>query len=88
MKSRDDSEKYFRTSSFALVNFLFTKGAQLAGVNDIGQGRKEFYFVNTGRVEELVGAFKFADSNDEELQVSARVYESTRRQLLDLLKGT
>ncbi len=83
---KKDSNRYFRSSSFSLVAFLVTKGEQIAGINPTDNpSRKEFMFIATPRLEELVSLYKFGDRNDPELLVSAQLYEQARRELMDRL---
>ena len=82
----DRDNMYFRSSSFPIVVFLFCKGEQVAGVNPTyNPTKKEFAFISTPRLEELVELYKFGDKNDTELLVNVHLYEQGRRQLLDRL---
>jgi hypothetical protein len=84
---KKDSDRYFRTSSFSLAAFLFANSEQIAGVNETEErGKKEFCFVMTDRLEELVDLYKFGDRNDPDLLVHVHTYEQGRRELLDRLK--
>ena len=79
-------DRYFKSSSFPIVAFLFSKGEQVAGINPTDNpSKKEFTFVSRPRLEELVELYKFGDRNDTELLVSAHAYEQSRRELLDRL---
>lgn len=79
-------DRYYRTSTFPLVAFLFTKGEQVAGINPTDDPRKkEFAFVKTPRLEELIDLYRFGDKNNPELLVSVRLYEQARKELLDKL---
>ncbi len=81
-------DRYFKSSSFPLVAFLFAKGQQIAGIYPTENPSKmEFTFVLTPRLEELVDLYKFGDRNDPELLVSAHLYEQARRELLDMLNS-
>ena len=81
-----DKDRYFRSSSFPLVAFLFAKGEQVAGIFPTeNPSKKEFSFVSSPRLEELVELFKFGDRNNSELFVHAHEYEQARRELLDRL---
>lgn len=78
--------RYYRSSSFPLVVYLFAKGEQIAGVNPTDNpSKKEFAFVSSPRLEELVDLWKYGDRNDPELLVPAHLYEQSRRELLDRL---
>ena len=86
MNIKEDSDRYFRNCSFHLVNFLYAKGEQIVEINQIdNSGKKEFAFLRTPRLEELVNLYKFGNRNDPELFVSVHVYEQARRELLDRL---
>lgn len=81
-----NSNRYFRSSSFPLVVFLFCKNEQVAGINPTDNPtKKEFAFLLTPRLEELVDLYKFGDRNDPELLVPVHFYEQARRELLDKL---
>ena len=78
--------RYYKSHSFPLVAFLFTKGQQVAGISPIEDtNKKEFSFIKTPYLEELVYLFKFGDKNNPELLVPVHKYEQARRELLDRL---
>ncbi len=79
-------DRYFKSASFPLVAFLFAKGEQVAGINPTDNPtKKEFSYILTPRLQELVDLYKFGDRNDPELLVNVYLYEQGRRQLLDRL---
>lgn len=81
-----NNDRYYKTSSFPLVSFLFSKGEQIAGINPTDTlTKKEFVFVQTDRLADLIWTYKFGENDDQELLVNARTYEQGRRQLLDKL---
>ena len=83
-----DKDRYFRSSSFPLVAFLFAKGEQVAGIFPTeNPSKKEFSFVSSPHLEELAHIYQFGDRNDPELLVLARLYEQGRRELLDRLNS-
>ena len=85
---KKDSNKYCRYASFPLVNFLFAHEEQVVGVNATDRpGQKEFAFVSTARLEELVENYLYGPKDHPDLQINVRDYEQARRQLLDLLKN-
>ena len=87
MKDKDEN-RYFHNSSFPLVQFLFTKDQQIAGIRPTEEAnKKEFVFVRTPRLEELVDLYKFGDRSDPELLVPVHKYEQARRELLDVLNS-
>jgi hypothetical protein len=88
MKIKKDRDRYFRTTSLPLAIYLYTKDQQVAGVDSIsGNGKKEFAFVSTSRLEELVQKYKFGERSDPELLVPVHLYELARNELLDRLNG-
>jgi hypothetical protein len=86
MQMRTDQDKYFRTTSLQLATFLYAKGGQIAGINSTDSAtKKEFAFVSSARLEELVDAYKFGDRDSEDLLVSVHLYEHARNEMLDRL---
>jgi hypothetical protein len=84
---RQNKERYYRQSSFPLVNFLFAKGEKVAGIEQIDStGKKEFCFVRTDRLEELEDKYKFGDRSDPDLAIQVHEYEQARRELLERLR--
>ncbi len=83
-----NKDRYFRSSSFTLTAFLFSKGEQVTGINQTNNpSRKEFAFLLTPRLEELIDLYQFGDKDDLELFVNVNTYEQSRRQLLDRLNN-
>ena len=83
-----NTDRYFRSSSFPLTAFLFSKGEQVTGINQTNKpGKKEFVFLLTPRLEELVDLYQFGEKDDLELFVNVNTYEQGRRQLLDKLNS-
>ncbi len=79
-------DKHFRSASFPLAVFLYVKQQHVASIDPTEDpGRKEFAFLKTDRLEELVDLYKFGDRGDPELLVEAHAYEQARRELLDRL---
>ena len=65
---------------------LYAKKQQFVAINPTDDpGRKEFAFVKTKKLEELVDLYKFGDRGDLELSVQVHLYEQARRDLLDRL---
>ena len=84
-----DSDRYFRSCSFPLVIFLYARDQQIAGINPVDNtGKKEFAFVKTPRLEELVDKYKFGAKDDPDIFVSVHSYEQARRELLDRLNDS
>ena len=78
-------DRYFRTTNFALALFLYTKDQQIAGVTPVNNNQKEFSFLTSPYLEELVDLYKFGDRSDDRLLVEVHKYEQGRRDLLDRL---
>ena len=79
-------EKNFKTSSFHLAVFLFTKNQRLVGISlSDDPAKKDFEFLLTDRLEDLVEKYKFGDRDDSDLFVEVHIYEQLRRDLLDRL---
>lgn len=82
-----DIDRYFRTANFALAVFLYSRNHKIAGIQPTSErGQKEFAFVNSPELEELVDLFKFGPKDDEHLLVSVHVHDQARQELLSLLK--
>ncbi len=79
-------DKYIRTTNLSQAIYLYAQDQQIAGVNNVGEGQKEFVFIKTDKLEELIDLYKFGDRNDERLFIEVHKYEQARRDLLDRLK--
>ena len=85
MKTKD---RYYRTASLQLAIYLYAKDQQIAGINAVSDsGKKEFAFVLSPYLEELIEKYKFGDRADSDLLVPVHVYERARNELLDRLNG-
>ena len=80
-----EKDKYFRSPNLNLAIFLYTKDQQIAGINNISVDQKEFVFIKTDNLEELIYLYKYGDRDDERLLVEVHKYEQARRELLDRL---
>ena len=79
-------EKYFKSASFPLAVFLYAKQQHVASIDPTDDpGRKEFAFLKTDKLNELVDLYKFGSRDDPELLVEVHAYEQARRELLDRL---
>ena len=87
MNEYKDENRYFYSSSFPLACFLFAKDVQMSSPKDVGNGKKEFVWIKTSQLEELVDLYQFGSKDDESLLISVRVYEQSRRELLDILNN-
>jgi hypothetical protein len=83
----ENEDTYWRSSSFNLVVFLYTKGAKIAGISPTSDsGRQEFVLMKTDRLMELIKKYKWSSRDDPDLLVPVGLYEQSRRELLDRLK--
>jgi len=79
--------RYIRITTLTLATFLFAKDQQITGVSPTGEGnQKEFAFVSTPYLEELIDLYRFGPKDDERLLVSVHKYEQARNDLLSALK--
>lgn len=86
MKIKKDKDRYARITALNMAVFLLAKDEQIAGINPTDKkGQKEFVFVKTDRLDELMEIYKFGDGDDPELLAPIRLFEQARRQLLDRL---
>ena len=78
-------DRYYKTTNFNLCVFLYAQGHIISGVNPLNRNQKEFSFIKTPSIEELIDIYKFGDSDDDRLLVQVHRYETARRHLLDRL---
>jgi hypothetical protein len=79
-------DKRFETASFPLSVYLCAKKEQVTSINLTDDpGRKNFVFLKTDRLDELVNLYKFGDRDDPDLLIEVHAYEQARRDLLDRL---
>jgi len=80
-------DKYERTTLLSLASFLLARGQSIVGINSTGKGaEKEFAFVITPLLEELIHAYRFAPIGDIRLTIDVKLYEQARNELLSALK--
>ena len=85
---KTNRDRYFRTTSLALAIYLYVKSQQITGINHVSDsGKKEFAFLASPRLEELVDLYKFGDRSDPDLLVPVHLHERARNELLDRLNG-
>ena len=79
--SRPD-DRYFRTTSFNIAAFLFTKGFELANIDKLENPHKaHFVFPNSPELTMAVHVFNFAKEDSPELKVSARLLFTAIKQI-------
>lgn len=80
---KDKDKKYEYITNLNLASFLYALDCQIAGINAIDSNQKEFSFVKTDRLDELIWTYKFGDKDDDNLLVNVHRLEYARRYLLD-----
>lgn len=80
-----DTEKYYRTTNFSVSVLLFANDYQIVGINPVNGTQKEFCFLKTPDLEELIEIYKYGARDDDRLLVGVHKYEQARRTLLDRL---
>ncbi len=78
-------EKCYRTQKFNLSVYLYSKNQTIVGVNSITPKTKEFAFLNTEELDELIDIYRFGNKEDQRLLVPVHKYEQARNELLDML---
>lgn len=80
------NDRYFKTSSFYVASFLFTKDQTLVNIDKAtNPKRSQFVFLDTPERETLLQSFNFAKENSSEVMVDARKFVSAIKQLKDKL---
>lgn len=82
---KKDTDRYIRTTNLNQAVFLYSKDQQIAGINVINKNRKEFVFIKTNPLEELIWLYRYGDRDDERLLVEIHRYEQARHEILDRL---
>lgn len=82
---KKDTDKYFRTTNLNIAVFLFASEYQIAGINTVNGSQKEFCFIKTASLDEMIDIYKFGAKDDDRLLVGVHQYEQARRELLDRL---
>ena len=75
-----------KTTNFNLATYLCAKNQQMVGIEALTNEQKEFLFMTTDELEELIENYKFPEQSDGANLVNVKRYEQARRELLDLLK--
>jgi hypothetical protein len=78
-------DRYIRITNLNLATFLYTNNHLISGVHPLNGDQKEFAFLKTDPLEELIWLYKFGDKDDDRLLVNVHLYERARRELLDRL---
>ena len=77
--------QYFKTQSFYLALFLFVKGCELIEVEKSISIKKNFVFIDSPKLHELVEIFNFSKENDKKIMVDIRKVATAIKRLKDLL---
>lgn len=81
-----NQDKYFRTNSFNVAVFLFTRGIALVNiVKTADPRRKSFVFLDFPEREWLLERFNFAKEDDPEVLVDARKMAKAMKALKEKL---
>lgn len=78
-------DRYIRTTNLNLATFLYSNNQQIVGIHPINKEQKEFVFIKTDFLEELIWLYKFGPKDDERLLVNIHLYERAKRELMDRL---
>ena len=78
-------DRYIRTTNLNQAVFLYAKDQQIAGINTIDDNKKEFVFIKTNTLEELIWLYRYGERDDDRLLVEVHKLEHSRRELLDRL---
>lgn len=80
------NDRYFRSSNFNVVAFLYAKGVALANIDKTANSRRAtFVFVDTPERETLVHAFNHGKEDDPLLMIDARRMLAATRELKEKL---
>jgi hypothetical protein len=81
-----NSNKYFKTTSFYLAAFLFTKGVELVNIDKISDHKRaQFIFVDSPQRKLWLESFNFGKENAPEVMVDARKFVMAIKMLKDKL---
>lgn len=83
--NENSDTKYFRTESFYLSVFLFSKGLELVNIDHTNSKRSKFIFRDTPERELWIEAFNFAKENSSEAMVDVRKLVMAIKMLKDKL---
>ena len=77
------TDKHERITNLNMATFLYASDCQITGINQVASNQKEFCFVKTDRLEELMWTYKFAEKDDDNLLVNVHKFTYARQYLLD-----
>ncbi len=83
--NNQNTDKYYRVSSFQLACFLFAKNLELVNINKIDTKKSEFVFLNSPEREFLVQSFNFSREDAPEVMVDVRKFIMSSKMLKDKL---
>lgn len=81
----NQTDRYFRTSSFYTAVFLFARGLELVNIDYSDPKRSQFVFLDTPEREQLIHDFSFAPQDAPEIMVDARKFVMAIKMLKDKL---
>jgi len=79
-----DQNKYYKTSSFYLSAFLSAKGFILNGIEK-DSFKARFVFVNSNKLQRLIGIFSFGKNDHPDLMVNFKEVEQAIKKLKSLI---
>jgi len=82
-----NEEKYFYSTSFQLACFLYSKRMQMSAPRNLNRKQKEFTWIRTPELEDLINVYKFGLKEEIELLINVRDYEQVRRELLEIINN-
>ena len=82
---KKDADKYENMTNLNQAVFLYAKDQPIVGINPLDGEQKEFAFLKTDMIEELIWLYRYGERDDERLLIEVHKYEQARRELLDRL---
>jgi len=82
---KKDADKYEKMTNLNQAVFLYAKDQPIVGINPLDGEQKEFAFLKTDMIEELIWLYRYGERDDERLLIEVHKYEQARRELLDRL---
>lgn len=84
--NNNNSDKYFRTSSFYTACFLFSKDQVLVNIDKVTDPRRaQFVFLDSPERESLLQGFNYAKEDAPGVLIDARKFVTAIKQLKDKL---
>jgi len=81
----NNKDKYFRTFSFPLICFLFTKEATIVNIDRTDSKRCQFVFLDSPELQSLISTFNFAPEGAPETLADIRKTIFAVKKIKDLI---